>query len=970
MRIELPVTLHPISLWKQNEMLWNDARPLGSAKPYSKEEMHAAFKEWGTPEAGQIYILESRTLAPTRQCSARKGNIVSRYTSRKMGTRLTTESKRVEFPAVVKADFDGFTHEIYCQPKQVKIPTVVRRFASSRGKVTEYTVEIPCTPDVLSLGDYGPFLDEWKTESELKDSARNNPQRFYKSEDGTWHCPEREAFFKEMGITYRVRSSEEHDDLFASNLEHLAAYLLDDARPVTEDAWSAIEKAVRKGGGAVSLAALNRLAYRDETPWNEDIVLPTPTGRFRLDDVLKAIADQLLFVDLYYDDLSDPYEVVVCSTPEQLEAIKWRRPPPHAVSEHFVLNADIGTEFMLRGRAEVFSISAMPKGKVFYRDTESKICEELPENAFQRMMLSRDIQLLSSVKTTAQLLAENPPVSDERVQKTRRRFELLKMLEQTDVPHVESVRTIQRWRAMMREAGDSRPLQMLALLPRRPGGRGRQIGDDVLSLVKEVALGANNPTNPSTANSFDEFKELCKDRGIKPCSKNTFYARSAQFRDIRAREGPRRAYNQEPAVWYLHRHDKIHGGRPFHRVHIDHTKLDIIIKIRGRGGRVYRLRPWLTVVIDAETRAVLAFYLAAHPPSTVSCMMALRAMVALHKRVPDFIVCDNGKEFHSKAFDKFCDMNDITIDYRPAHESRFGNVVERLFGVANKRLIHRLVGTSKATQHVRTLTRSVDPIYANHLNFVQLHGLLEHFFFVEYNQETPHPAHDHTPEQYMHNRFIETGRRLTRLRPYDMQFMLQTLIPVASNNGTRTVSPTMGVKVGPVWYWTDEFAATRHKDRSIPVYVDMWDVSVAYVIIRGQWHKCVSNLLLRYQKLTAIELRYVLYEVRLRLKATPDEPFQSVLDGVMADDTLPPAAAATAATRQIYGPAGLTAVSGRIDDTEMAAASAEAPIAQAVERDTEHETTEDAGQPQPSPSSRPSKYQVDYASLPIRHPVR
>jgi transposase InsO family protein len=351
------------------------------------------------------------------------------------------------------------------------------------------------------------------------------------------------------------------------------------------------------------------------------------------------------------------------------------------------------------------------------------------------------------------------------------------MLEHTLVPHVESLRTIQRWGALMRKAGDSRPLQMLALVPRRRRGRGQQITEEIHSLIKEVALGANNPTNPSAANSFEDFNRLCKARGLKPCSKNTFYLRSAQFRDIRTREGPRRAYVKEPAVWYLHRHDKIHGGRPFHRVHIDHTKLDIIIKVRGYGRRVYRLRPWLTIVIDAETRAVLAFYLAAHPPSTVSCMMAMRAMVALHKRVPDFIVCDNGKEFHSKAFDNFCDLNDVTIDYRPAHQSRFGSVIERLFGMTNKKLIHKQVGNTKATQHVRTLTRSIDPLRANHLTFAQLHGLLEDFFFVKYNRETRHPAHDHTPEQYMHNRFIETGRRLTRLRPYDTQFMLHDSHP-------------------------------------------------------------------------------------------------------------------------------------------------------------------------------------------------
>jgi putative transposase len=41
--------------------------------------------------------------------------------------------------------------------------------------------------------------------------------------------------------------------------------------------------------------------------------------------------------------------------------------------------------------------------------------------------------------------------------------------------------------------------------------------------------------------------------------------------------------------------------------------------------------------MDAETRAVLAFYLSIHAPSTVSCMMAIRAMVeeALYAVISD-----------------------------------------------------------------------------------------------------------------------------------------------------------------------------------------------------------------------------------------------------------------------------------------------------------------------------------------------
>jgi transposase InsO family protein len=872
-----------------------------------------------------------------------------------MGKRVATESRRVEFPAVLKADFDGFTREFCCQPASVAIQRIIRRTSKHGSKVTEYRQDIPYTPDLLRLTDYGPFVEEWKTELELTRLAKKQPDRFFKR-DGTWHCPERETYFKLLGITFCLRSSAEHDDLFATNLEHLSAYLTDDLRPVSDDALSAIKSILEKRSGAMSFAALSHAAYEDDTPWNENIDFETPPGRFRIDDVWKAIADQRVFVDLEYDDLTDPYTTVICSTREQLGLVEWRRPPPHAVSTHFVLTVDIGTEFLFDGRADVYTVTALPEGRVLYRNSASNVFEELSEQQFQSLMYSGGVKLLSTQKTIEELLAENPPVSDKRINAAIRRLELLRTLEEVDVPYVQSIRTIQRWLTMKRKAGDSRAAQLLALIPGRPGGRGQQISEKVLDAIREIATGGNNPINPLVSNSFEAFKKLCGERGLRPCSRNTFYKRAAECRDQRAREGPRRAYNDEPAVWYLHRHDKIHGGRPFHRVHIDHTKVDVIVKTRGIGGRLYKLRAWLTIVMDAESRAVLAFYLAAHPPSTVSCMMAIRAMVARHKRVPDFIICDNGKEFHSKAFDRFCNLNDITIDYRPAHQSRFGGVLERLFGVVNTKFLHNIRGNTKATAHVRTLTRSIDPMNADHLSFVELHGLLDYFFFVEYNRETTHPAHDHTPEQYMHKRFIETGRRLTRLRSYDTQFMLQTLIPV-SRDGIRKVNPQMGVRIWPIWYWADELAAARYKKMRIEVYIDMWDVSVVYAIIKNKWIRCVSRLLLKYRNLTSIELRYALYEVRLRLKSSPNQNFESVLDDVFADDILPLAADATAATRMIYGPAGLTTV---LPPEERHPHDVETnPVNSGNSKDIEVNKY-------PSPN----RFKIDYAHLEVVKPIR
>lgn len=54
--------------------------------------------------------------------------------------------------------------------------------------------------------------------------------------------------------------------------------------------------------------------YPEQTPWNEPLLVDTPANAFLVDDVYKAIADQRLFVDLEYDDLSEPQDVVLCNS--------------------------------------------------------------------------------------------------------------------------------------------------------------------------------------------------------------------------------------------------------------------------------------------------------------------------------------------------------------------------------------------------------------------------------------------------------------------------------------------------------------------------------------------------------------------------------------------------------------------------------------------------------------------------------
>jgi putative transposase len=96
-------------------------------------------------------------------------------------------------------------------------------------------------------------------------------------------------------------------------------------------------------------------------------------------------------------------------------------------------------------------------------------------------------------------------------------------------------------------------------------------------------------------------------------------------------------------------------------------------------------------------------------------MMTVPSMVATHERMPNCIVCDDGKEFYSDAFDNLCDLNDTTIDFRPTHESRFVGVIERQFSTTNTLFTDNLVGKASSECSLsRSLKQSQLPSRPRH----------------------------------------------------------------------------------------------------------------------------------------------------------------------------------------------------------------------------------------------------------------
>jgi len=142
----------------------------------------------------------------------------------------------------------------------------------------------------------------------------------------------------------------------------------------------------------------------------------------------------------------------------------------------------------------------------------------------------------------------------------------------------------------------------------------------------------------------------------------------------------------------------IHAPHPLDVCQIDHTPTDINFVEVVDGAGVFIGRPYLTIVIDVASRAILGFCLTLEKPSVLSVALCLaQAMCRKDEWLssrnlshawsmfgrPRLLVTDSAKEFKGHAFQRGCDDYGIRIRYRDRGRVHQGGVVERLLGKLN-----------------------------------------------------------------------------------------------------------------------------------------------------------------------------------------------------------------------------------------------------------------------------------------------
>ncbi|MGQ4669256.1 hypothetical protein ACUIJ5_00320 [Bacillus toyonensis] len=181
----------------------------------------------------------------------------------------------------------------------------------------------------------------------------------------------------------------------------------------------------------------------------------------------------------------------------------------------------------------------------------------------------------------------------------------------------------------------------------------------------------------------------------------------------------------------------------------------------------------------------------------------MRECVRKHSRLPQTVVVDNGKEFGSIYFETLLAYFEITKKSRPPAKSRFGSVIERMFGTTNTMFVHNLKGNTLIMKEVRLVTKSVNPKQHAIWTIKDLNDGLNDWFEEVYHK-LPHPALGQTPLECFEQSLMISGLRKSKLIRYDDEFKILTL--PSTSKGVGKVHIGRGVKIEYKYYWCSEFS--------------------------------------------------------------------------------------------------------------------------------------------------------------------
>jgi hypothetical protein len=800
-----------------------------------------------------------------------------------MGVTIQFESHRNELAFINIYEDDDDVLEYYDQPSTIKLT-----YEAANGR----RLGVLHTPDFFIIRTGSAGWEECKSEEELTQLTSKSPRRYLRDADGGWRCPPGEEYAQRFGFYYRVRSSKEIDWTYQRNLEFLEDYYRSVPSPIALEIRTLI---LTKAAETPGITLKDLLEYCGQSVKTDDVFNLVVTGDLYINLRSAPLVEQNKVHIYLNQEAAIAYEHL-----SQIQAPTWLDVP------RFV-DMKVGTAIQWDGKGwMIVNVGETMISLV----GEGKAVTEIPIAIFEKLV--QETRITSLKLTTAS--NTHPEVGKRLAQAdapafatANRRYEIVRAyLSDQSLPAGANIpeRTLRRWVAEYRRAKEAYGNGYIALLPKKNSGNTKDKLPQSTNLLLSEFIEKDYETEKQKGKVavYAAYRLSCERRGILPASYKSFseaVKRRPRYKQVLKRQGDKAAYKQKEFYWQLTHTIPRHGDWPLHIAHIDHTELDVELVCSLTGKNLGR--PWATFLTDAYSRR-LAVHVTYDPPSYRSNMMIMRECVRRFGRLPQIIVVDGGKDFSSTYFETLLAWFECIKKSRPASESRFGSVCERLFNTSNSQFVHTLRGNTQVTRNVRQITRHNNP-KENAIWTLETAFLYLRTWGYEVYDTTEHPSLGQSPRDAFASGMIKAGERTHRLIPYNEQFRLLTLPSTAK--GTAKVYAGRGVKINRIYYWSDAFRHPEVEGTRVRMRFDPLDAGSSFAYVRGEWTECLSEHWAAFRGRSERELmlateemrrRHTLHSRRFNVTATKLAHF---LESVEAEEVLLQQRLADRATRNV-----------------------------------------------------------------------
>jgi putative transposase len=788
-------------------------------------------------------VNQVRNSPPSRRVQSGTHNVACRYVSRKMEMTIQAESHKNELPAVVAWEHDPKTLEYYDQPPKIKLSHM-----GSNGKRVTYMR----TPDFFLLQEGFVGWVECKTEEWLQARAAEGTSLYIRDQANNWRCPPAEEYAASLGLGFRVRSSSATNWKAIRNLEFLSDYL-DECCP--------------KPDPSTALRIMEGFGGR---PWMSLKELLDNLAISDTDTVFKMIADDLIHARLDFDLLAEPENCIVFRDHIAAEAYQIHLDSLSTPALPAMQTLTLVTGQCMKWDGRVWKILNVGDEDIFLEDGE-RVITSLHKPVFEQLVKDGVITGLPQGTATECNLANDivSRASPRDFDIAMYRYRCLFPEKNSSPEHQACDRAIRKWRALFKRGQELYGSGMLGLLPKihLRGNRERRLDSAVIDIMNKVIEEIYaQPGSRSLVSCWGEVRNQCDEAGLLAPSEIAFrdqIKRRSQQQLLVAREGEKAAYSTSEFYWHMDQATPRHGDRPFEIGHIDHTQLDLQFVGSRKGEKLGKA--WLTVLLDANSRMVLAWVISFDAPSYRSCMAVIRECIRRHQRIPKTIVVDKGSDFQSTYFEVLLARLKSHKKTRPGSKPRFGAVLERFFGMGNDAFVHNLRGNNQALQKPRQMSKSHDP---RNLAVWTLPAFGEAFegFLDQVYSTMEHPALGMSPKDAFDLGLAQSGTRQHVLIPYSRDLIILCL--PSTPKGTAKVNSGRGIKIDYVYYWSPAFRDPMLARKSVPVRYDPYDKSVAFAWLKDHWEPCQSEYASVFRERTEKEVELITKEITAQNKRT------------------------------------------------------------------------------------------------------